>query len=186
MTSLLAALAVLVLLGLSACSSAAPEAATATATPADGEPTAAPVDPDAVVLRWTREGGIAGFCDGLLLTAGHRATLGSCENLPEQAPDGDFAPNDAIREFEHWRSEFASFEIEWGDDDAVADGMTVRLNFVGRGSTVADEDVQRAIAEFASRLYTTIGASKPRVAAIEGRPGTAAQTKERVVGEVAV
>lgn len=128
------------------------------------EPTST-VDPDAIVLSWTREGGIAGFCDGLTLTAGHLADLGTCEDTGLARPDGDLMPTEAIREFEAWRGEFASFEVEWADGSEIADGMTVRLSFIGRGTQVADEDTQRLISDFASRLFFEIAASGPRVQA---------------------
>jgi hypothetical protein len=150
--------------------------AEATAQPS-GEPTVEPTakptaeptpvatvtaDPESVVLGWTRSGGIAGFCDGLLLTAGHMVTLGTCEDPGAGAADADFAPDEAIREFAEWREQYQSFEVEWADGPEIADGMTVRLSFVGRGSAVADEEVRLAIAEFASRLFFEVSSARPR------------------------
>jgi hypothetical protein len=166
-------LVVLVAAGLliGACSEADAPTATPSATEtATSEPTAGPsatVDAGAVVLRWSREGGIAGFCDGLVLTAGHAVTLGTCEDTISP-DDGDIAPDDLILEMERFRSDYASFDRVW-EDDAVADGMTVRLSFVGRGDTVADEKTQLAIAEFASRLFVAIQAMQPRAASVGGR-----------------
>jgi len=142
-----------------------PATATATATASPSlEPTASSTaDPDTIVLSWTREGGIAGFCDGLRLTAGHRAILGTCEDPPMDSPDGDIVPNEAIIEFETWRDEFESFEVEWSDDDATADGMTINLSFEGRGNRPAAEDIRRAIADFAGRLHADLVAAQPRV-----------------------
>ena len=155
---------------MAACSEApSSPSPTPTATPGD-EPTP-PVEatptavPSAIVLTWTREGGIAGFCDGLLISAGHLASLGTCEDPGSALPSGELMPNATIREFEEWRSEFASFEVEWADGPGVADGMTIRLSFTGRGRQVADEDAQRRIAEFASRLLADLAAAQPRAAA---------------------
>jgi hypothetical protein len=139
--------------------------ASSTASPT-GEPTATPAhtataDPEAIVFTWTREGGIAGFCDGLALTAGHQATIGTCEDPAPSISDPVFMPNDAIREFEAWRDQLASFEVEWADEDAVADGMTIRVTFVGRGSATADEDTRREIAEFAAVLYRELREAQP-------------------------
>lgn len=133
------------------------------------EPTATSVptataDPSAVVLSWTRSGGIAGFCDGLLLTAGHRVTLGTCEDPPMSSPDGDLASNASIVEFETWRETFASFEVEWDDGPDVADGIAISVSFVGRGSDVATEDEQREIADFAARLFTETASAGLRAA----------------------
>ena len=131
-------------------------------TPTPGREPTATADPSEVVLRWSREGGIAGFCDGLLLTAGHRATLGDCADPPMTDPTSDLASDAAIREFGAWRREFDSFEVEWSDGPDMADGLTVRLSFIGRGTRVADEDTQREIADFAARLFAEIAAEQPR------------------------
>ena len=114
------------------------------------------------MLRWSREGGIAGFCDGLELTAGHLVMLGTCED-PGGAGDAAISSDALILEFAEWREEFASFEVEWADGPQIADGMTVRLTFVGRGERVADEETQRAIAEFAGRLFAEVSAARPQV-----------------------
>lgn len=138
-----------------------------TATP---EPTA--VDPSAIVLSWTRAGGIAGLCDGLLMTAGHRAILGTCEQPPSPTASGDLAPGESIIEFERWRSTYASFEVEWDDGPDVADGMRIELAFVGRGTEPAGEDVQRQIADFAARLYAESAATQLRAAAASAPPAS--------------
>lgn len=137
------------------------------------EPTATPsatADPTSVVLSWTRSGGIAGFCDSLLLTAGHRVTLGTCEDPPMSSPDGDLASNASIVEFETWRSTFASFEVEWDDGPDVADGIAISVSFIGRGADVATEDEQREIADFAARLFTETASAGLRAASLAIEP----------------
>ena len=153
--------ALIIAMAITACSDGSSQDSTDTPSPTPAEP-ATTVDADAVVLSWTREGGIAGFCDGLRLTAGHLVSRSRCDDPPMGQPAGDLAPSSFIREFEAWRTRFASFEVEWGDGDAVADGMTVRLSFLGRGSQIADDETQRAIADFAGRLFSEIGAVQPR------------------------
>jgi hypothetical protein len=122
------------------------------------------VDPNAAVLIWTREGGIAGFCDGLTLTAGHRAIVGSCGDPRPAGDAGLLLSSEQIHQFEGWRDEFASFSVEWADDEAVADGMTVRLAFEGRGAVEASDDDRQAIARFASAVLVDVEARMPHVA----------------------
>ncbi len=156
-----------VILGI-ACTDAAPSASSTLEPPPAATPPVEPtppVDSETIVLRWTREGGVAGFCDGLLLSAGHLASLGTCEQPGGAFPAGELMPDPAIREFERWRGAFASFEVEWADDEAVADGMTIRLSFAGRGTEDADEDTRRLIAEFAARLFAEFIAAQPRAQA---------------------
>lgn len=148
------------------------------------EPSATPIptpitDPDAVVLSWTRAGGIAGFCDGLQLTAGHRVTLGTCDDPPMSHDDGKIAPNASIIAFETWRSDFASFEVEWDDGPDVADGMAIHLSFVGRGTRVATENDRREIASFAGQLFSDISAAQPRAALTEA--ATARPDRQRPI-----
>jgi len=133
-------------------------------TPSATAPPSATVDPNTAVLTWTREGGIAGFCDGLTLTAGHRAIVGSCGDPRPAGAAGLLLRSEQIHEFEGWRDEFASFSVEWADDEAVADGMTVRLAFEGRGTVAASDDERQTIARFASAVLVDVEARLPHVA----------------------
>ena len=130
--------------------------ATATAT------TTADTDGDRVVLEWRREGGIAGFCDGMTVMANHRASLGTCDD-PSSEVKSQFLPADFIGRLEVWRDRVASFEYTRADPPNQSDRMTVTLRFEGRGTSEASEAEQQEIANFAAELFVALRQAQPRV-----------------------
>ena len=102
------------LLFLACTLSAAP---TATPTPAE----ATPMPPDAVVLAWSRVGGIAGFCDSLTITADGRVTATTCVSLflpePEPLAAADW------EQLQAWLEAFGPYS-DTITDGAIADSMT--------------------------------------------------------------
>ena len=127
------------------------------------EPTAAATpDGDRIILEWTREGGIAGFCDGMTVTANHRASLGTCED-PSAELTGQLLPVDWIGQLEAWRGRVASFELTQANPPGTADGMEVRLRFEGRGAAVASEAEQQEIANFSAELFNALKQAQQRV-----------------------
>ena len=141
-----------------------PTASSTVEPTASAEPSVtATADPERVVLEWRREGGIAGFCDGMTVMANHRATLGTCED-----PGGDLTdqilPVDWIGQLESWRDRFASFELRDANPPGTADGMSVTLRLEGRGSLIATEAEQREIANLAAELFVALQEGQRRVA----------------------
>ena len=114
------------------------------------------------MLEWRREGGIAGFCDGMTVTANHRASLGTCED-PRAEVTGRVLPVDWIGQLEGWRDRVASFELREANEPGTADGMEVTLRFEGRGTSEASEAERQEIARFAAELFVVLRAVQPRV-----------------------
>lgn len=112
-------------------------------------------DPDAIVLSWHREGGLAGFCDELTVTAGGEVTASSC--MAREGGVVASAQLDAVQQaqLDEWVGTLEPFEVEQ-TDDAVADAMTVGLTFKGRGSDAPNPAAQQALLDFASTLYTAL------------------------------
>jgi hypothetical protein len=103
---------------------------------------------DAVVLSWEREGGLAGFCDEVIVYAGGEVLSRSCHSEATERTRLSVA---RFGQLSAWRETLKPFE-HVQSDGAVADGMTVRLNFAGQGTQAAtDEDVQ-AMLDFAASL----------------------------------
>jgi len=153
---------------LAACSgggdSGDPTASSTVEPTAGAEPTVtATANPERVVLEWRREGGIAGFCDGMTVMANHRATLGTCDD-PGADLTGQFLPVDWIGALEGWRDRFASFELREANPPGTADGMSVTLRLEGRGSAIATEAEQREIANLAAELFVALQEGQRRVA----------------------
>ena len=146
-----------------ACSDGDSDPATPTAT-ATSEPTAATAtaDPGRIILKWTREGGIAGFCDGMTVSANHQASLGTCTDPAADVSD-QLLPVDWIGPLERWRDRVASFESIFTDPPNQSDRMTVTIRFEGRGTATASEAEQRELAELATELFNALRQVQPRV-----------------------
>jgi hypothetical protein len=113
-------------------------------------PTPSPLPPDAVVLAWSRVGGIAGFCDSLTITADGRVTATTCASsfLPEPEP---LAAAD-WEQLQAWLEAFGPYS-DTMTDGAVADSMTVTLDFYGHGPGEAGEMEMQSLIDFAARIF---------------------------------
>jgi hypothetical protein len=113
----------------------------------------------ALALTWHREGGIAGFCDDLIVDVVGQAAAGSCRGAaPAESgfvPLGE-AHSAALGE---WLSALRPFKVEH-TDPAVADAMTTRIVFDGWGAAEASDAQRQAIAAFAAEVYAEINASE--------------------------
>ena len=139
------------MLAIAACDGASAPTATPTTAPA----VTVTGDPDLIVLTWTRTGGIAGFCDGMTVTAGHRATLGTCED-----PGADqvtvFLSAEWIERVDEWRDRVGPFEYRHEDPPGQSDRMTVTVQFQSWRAPGASEAEQQEIANFAAELFAAI------------------------------
>jgi hypothetical protein len=103
---------------------------------------------DRVVLTWSRNGGIAGFCDelrihasGLVVVTSCKAALRSFQLVPQEQ-----------KLLAGWLEKYAALEYEERDEDAVADGMSVKLTLAGTGTLKMGEDEQKQLLEFVSEI----------------------------------
>jgi len=107
------------------------------------------VPDDELVLSWRREGGIAGFCNKVMVLANGAYTVENCGNPPR---NGQLTP-EQLGQFSAWINEFEPFED--GEDPTTPtypDQMFVKTIFNGKGSTQAGPDDILAISNFASTL----------------------------------
>lgn len=143
---------------------AEPPAATAESPTATPKPsTATGGDLQAIALRWSREGGLFGYCDALIITAGGQATASSCKDSTLEAQGAQPLPPDEVAQLQSWLEQYESFEWVESDPPDTPDALTTRLVFNGRGATQPDESEQAAIAGFAERVFTRL--SQPTAAA---------------------
>ena len=109
----------------------------------------------AQALTWHREGGIAGFCDDLMVDQTGMAVAMSCKSgLPQEVGRATLNAEPA-QQFQTWLASLSSFEAKQ-TDQATADAMTIRLSFNGRGGATASDADKQAIEEFATELYAQI------------------------------
>ena len=112
------------------------------------------VRPATVLMRWKREGGIAGFCDVLTVFLSgefHRSSCKSGEYMEERL--SDVLSEAEITKLNEWVQEYGTVTIDASDPKGVSDRMVVTLEFVGLGSqeTISSAN-EKELLEFAQSL----------------------------------
>jgi hypothetical protein len=142
----------IVALLLAAC---APRPASPTVT-VEAQPSPAP---DELTLYWQRDGGIAGFCDGLAVWDVDQVAVATCElgDLDRQAAVP--LPPERRQQLEAWVEQFAAFELEQSDPPGVSDRLRMTLKFNGHGDQVATTEDKEAMMTFAVQLFVQMSRS---------------------------
>jgi hypothetical protein len=102
------------------------------------------VQPASFALVWSREGGIAGFCDRLTVFRSGEIYGSQCKSQPNGTM-GTFANTLSEQErqqFDVWSKDFGEVTLDASDPKGVSDAMEVKLQFYGTGKgslTKADE-----------------------------------------------
>jgi len=94
------------------------------------------IQPATLALTWSRDGGIAGFCDRLTIFLSGEVYGNQCKSQPNGTM-GTLATllSAAEREqFQAWVNEYGLVTLDASDPKGVADGMTVVLKLYGSGS----------------------------------------------------
>jgi hypothetical protein len=141
---------------LSACLGVQPVPAATSTSPAPTQPAATvgptsqvtSVDAKGAALSFSRNGGIAGFCDKLVVYRDGRVMAENCKDQR-----ADFRLNAAqLALLYDWLDTYQHTEYNQSDPPGVADGMSVTLTLEGTGQKTAGEDALRAMTDFASSL----------------------------------
>lgn len=108
-----------------------------------------------VALSWNRNGGIAGFCDELIVYRSGEIVAYNCGS--ENVAQGALATLDdaQVAQFSELLAKYGPVTI-MQDDGAVADSMQVGLNLAGTGTEQPDEAGQQALLDWATNLYTQL------------------------------
>jgi hypothetical protein len=119
--------------------------------------TATPTAPDRVmaqdstiVLSWNRDGGFAGLCDELKVTASGEATASSCRNTG--AAKIRRLSNDDLSRLRTWRESYGAVAIS-SSDRAVADGIALKLTLAGTGRAQPSDAQRQELLDWAQRVY---------------------------------
>ncbi len=92
-----------------------------------------------VVIAYHREGGIAGFCDDVVIYITGKAKITSCKSNTET---GITLTASQMATVSQWQKSFKGFNYQH-TDPATADAMTVTLQFSGNGQAQpSDADIQ--------------------------------------------
>ena len=111
--------------------------------------------PATVLMTWTREGGIAGFCDHLMVYLSGEVQKTSCkaDQVTEERWNSVLSKTE-ITKLNEWVESYGHVNIDASDPQGVADRMVVTLEFSGLGTrqTVSAGNEQELL-EFAQSLY---------------------------------
>lgn len=113
------------------------------------------VQPATPALTWKRSGGIAGFCDTLVVFLSGEVYAAKCKPQADgrMGVFADLLSSDEQAKFMDWMTTFAMSELDASDPKGVADGMAVTLEVFGLGSEPPTKSEQQALFEFAQGLY---------------------------------
>ena len=112
------------------------------------------VRPATVLMRWKREGGIAGFCDYVTVYLSGEVHKSSCKGEePGEERLIDILSEEEIAKLDQWAMDYGTISIDASDPKGVSDRMVVTLEFVGLGGqeTISSE-TENELLEFAQLL----------------------------------
>jgi hypothetical protein len=113
------------------------------------------IRPASVLMTWTREGGIAGFCDHLTVYLSGEVHKTSCKSdQPVEESMTAVLSEAEIEKLNGWIESYGNVNIDASDPKGVSDRMVETLEFMGLGTqeTVSAADEQELL-EFAQSLY---------------------------------
>ena len=113
------------------------------------------IQPATFALIWTREGGIAGFCDALTVFRSGEVYTSQCKGQAE-GKMGTLASLLSANEqtqFQAWMDRLGEINLDASDPKGVADRMVITLNVFGMGDQQPTKSEQQALFEFAQNLY---------------------------------
>jgi len=114
--------------------------------------------PGTLALVWQRVGGIAGFCDTLVLFRSGEAHGDWCKPQAGSTDTtlGVTLTADEQTQLNDWLAKYATVSVTQADPAGAADAMTVTLTLYGTGSQQPTAAEQQAILDFASSVFTRI------------------------------
>jgi hypothetical protein len=108
-----------------------------------------PIADSMVVLTWTRDGGLAGFCDELTVTASGDAAASSCTapgTKRRKLSDAELA------RLNEWRAQFGPVTAT-SRDAATADAMTMNMTLSGNGPKQPSDAERLELFGWAQRVH---------------------------------
>ena len=119
------------------------------------------IQPATLALVWKREGGIAGFCDSLIVFLSGEVSGSQCKSQPASV-SGTFAgllSKEELDQFDGWIREFGTVNIDASNPVGVSDRMVVTLEFHGNGKTAnLSESDQQALLTWVQNLFQKLHA----------------------------
>ena len=113
------------------------------------------VVPATVALTWSRNGGIAGFCDSLTIYLSGEVQGMNCKGSDgvEKSVSELLSPEE-IATMNEWISKYGTITIDSSDPKGAADAMSVKLTLNGTGTEQKmDDAAQQTLLTFSQNLY---------------------------------
>ena len=113
------------------------------------------VQPATLALTWSREGGIAGFCDRLTVFLSGEIYGSQCKSQPD-GTIGTFASSlseEERQQFDAWVKEFGEVKLDASDPKGVSDAMAVKLEFYGLGQSSLKPADEQALILWAQSIF---------------------------------
>ncbi len=117
------------------------------------------VQPATFALVWTREGGIAGFCDRVTVFLSGEVYSSDCRSeQPEITMKvlNELLTEEEQQQFFEWIEEFERASLDASDPEGVSDRMIVTVEFYGDGQSELGEEDIRALFEFGQSLHSKL------------------------------
>jgi hypothetical protein len=113
------------------------------------------VQPATLALTWTREGGIAGFCDSLTVFLSGEVYGDQCRSEPNSSMGtfADLLSGTEREQFDTWVKELGQVDLDASDPEGVSDRMEVKLMFYGSGSGTLGKTDQQELLLWVQNLY---------------------------------
>lgn len=113
------------------------------------------IQPATLALTWSREGGIAGFCDNLTVFLSGEIYGNQCKSQPGGTM-GTFAvilSEEERQQLTEWMQEFGELKIDASDPAGVSDRMEVKLEFYGNGDGSLTQSDEQALMNWAQEVF---------------------------------
>ena len=113
------------------------------------------IQPATLALTWSREGGIAGFCDNLTVFLSGEIYGNQCKSQPGGTM-GTFAvilSEEERQQLAEWMQEFGEVKIDASDPTGVSDRMEVKLEFFGNGDGSLTQSDEQALMNWAQDVF---------------------------------
>jgi hypothetical protein len=108
-----------------------------------------------VAVTWNRHGGIAGFCDELLIYRSGEVVAHNCDNEALAQTTLAALSESDVAQFNDWLTKFGQVNVAQ-DDGAVADSMSINFSLIGTGAEQPTEADQQALMQWAQTVYTQV------------------------------
>ncbi|HSM71928.1 MAG TPA: hypothetical protein VK851_10330, partial [Anaerolineales bacterium] len=112
------------------------------------------IQPATLALTWSRDGGIAGFCDRLTIFLSGEIYGSQCKS--EDGRMKTFATLLTVEErnqFNQWIGEYGEKTLDESDPKGTADGMLLVIELFGYGKGKPGKSVQQEIFSWAQKVF---------------------------------